>query len=311
MNRISKIWLVCVVLCGVMAASYGQKPPQRPKPRKTGSRGPIFRKPPNKQSVDNQYRQFLDTQWWIGLRFGGNSTQATPEQRFSAFSPINRPEGSTDKIYDDFGTLGLQVGLDFTFYVHGFSFSLQPNYRRVNFRYSNEYTFQATENPNDQLILNYQQDQDLDYLDIPLVIKYDLTKTRLRPFIQVGGFYSTLINANKTVDITGQDLASGGIGDFQGETLIVGATDLFINSSVGVLGGFGFSYDLGNIRLVLDGVYRYGLNNVASSENRFSDNRLVSIGDALDDITLNTIDVSFSVLFPLRFVTSDFKSVFK
>lgn len=257
-----------------------------------------------KRPTENE--RFLQTQWWLGFKAGASTTAADPDMSFNGFSPLNyEPQ---DKQYDDFKSINGHAGLEITLYHKGFSFSFQPNYRRQSFQYANNFEWVDSSNPNNSLTLNYQQDHQLDYIEFPVFIKYDILKTPLRPFIQVGAYYATLVNAQKSVEISGTDYASGYIGPFQDQTLILGVDDQFIKSSVGVAGGVGVSYDLWNIRIILDGTYRYGLNNITNAKNRYSSNQLASIGDALDDIKLKNIAISLGCVFPLRFINRSYQS---
>lgn len=252
--------------------------------------------------------KFLDTQWWLGFKGGVNLSEAEPGDRFSAFSPINFSEEENRKTYSSFEGLAGQAGIEVTFYHKGFSFSLQPNYRRQRFSYSNDFLWEDANNPNSRLELRYEQDHEVDYIEIPLFIKYDFTKTAARPFIQVGAYYATLVGANKSLVVSGADFASGGVGPFENEEVIIGADDLFISSSVGVAGGVGVSYDVLNVRIIFDATYRYGLNNVTNAENRFSENQLSGIGDALDDLEFRNISFNLGILFPLRFLTKGYSA---
>lgn len=253
--------------------------------------------------------KFLDTQWWLGFRGGANLTEAEPGDRFSAFSPINYSAEDNEKTYSSFEGLAGQAGIEVTFYHKGFSFSLQPNYRRQRFAYSNDLLWEDTDNVNSRLELRYEQDHQLDYIEIPLFIKYDLTKTKARPFVQVGAYYATLVSANKSLQVSGADFASGGVGPFENEEVIVGAEDLFLDSSVGLTGGVGVSYDILNVRIIFDATYRYGLNNVTNVQNRFSENQVSGIGDALDDMELRNVSLNLGILFPLRFLTKGYNAV--
>ncbi len=251
---------------------------------------------------------FLKTQWWLGFKAGANATAASPEARFSGFSPVNYSATENNKSYDDYDGITGHAGLEITFYHHGWSFSLQPNYRRQQFTYGNDYTWEETNNPDNSLVLNYSQNHLLDYIELPFFIKYDITQTSFRPFIQIGAYYATLVNAQKSVEISGTDFASGNAGPFETQELIIGANDLFLKSSTGLAGGVGFSYDFWNVRLVFDATYRYGLNNVVDVKNRYAINELASIGDAMDDIKLKNISVSIGCVFPLRFISEGYQS---
>ena len=251
---------------------------------------------------------FLKSQWWLGFRAGANITEAVPDERFSAFSPLNYSSGELDKEYESFNLLGGYAGIEITYFHHGFSFSFQPNYRRQRFEYANEFTWEGTTG-NNTVRLKYVQDHQLDYIEFPLFIKYDIIRaSRWRPFVQLGAYYGLLTSANKSLEVSGSDAASGAASPFENESVIIGAEDLFIQSSAGLAGGIGLNYDVANVRIVFDITYRYGLHNITNTETRFSENQLSGIGDALDNIKMQNISASFGVLFPLRYVTKNSKS---
>lgn len=253
---------------------------------------------------------FLDTQWWLGLKTGVNFSEAVPEQRYAVFSSVNYAASALDKTYNNYKKMGMQAGIEVTFYHKGFSFSLQPNYRRQSFGYENQYTWTNPEVADRELVLHYTQEVNLDYMEIPLFIKYDiLRRAKVRPFIQIGAYYAMLVGAEKAVQISGMNHASGGMNEFEGESLYVGAEDLFIRSSAGLLGGAGINYDLWKIRVIFDIVYRYGLHNISNAQNRYANNRLSGLGDTMDDITLNNLSFNLGFLFPLRFISQDFNAV--
>ena len=262
------------------------------------------------RKAKNTTDPFLETQWWLGFKIGGNLTNVTPGDRFTAFSSADgfAPE-TYDKEYESFNKFGALSGIDVTFYHKGFSISFQPNYRRQRFSYSNDFQWLDTQNANNTLTLNYVQDHNLDYIELPILVKYDILKTKIRPYVHAGFYYATLINADKEVTITGNDLASGFADQFQSDIISLGVTDLFIDSSIGLLGGIGGSYDVGNIRVSLDLTYRYGFNNISNVQNRFTENRLAGIGDALDDLKMQNLSLNLSILFPMRFlIASSYKA---
>jgi hypothetical protein len=256
----------------------------------------------------NQVDKFLDKQWWIGFKAGTNLTEAVPGTRYSVTVPTNYSAARTEKVYDSFNEAGSQASLEFTFFFKGFSFSTQPTYRLSRFTYSNQLYWS---NSSGQLILNYDHEQKTSYADVPLIVKYDITGNKLRPYIQAGIFYSFLINATKSVVVSGTDGTSGTVHDYSGEPIIVGAKDLFHKGYWGLMGGVGLDYNIGNIRVVLDASYWKGMSNVTNTENRYSNNRLAGVGEAMDDLTLNNIVISAGCLFPLRFLSNDFKSLGK
>jgi hypothetical protein len=256
-------------------------------------------------------QKFLEKQWWLGLKMGTNLTKASVLANYSPIVPTNYDLEKINKSYESFNKLGTQAALEISFYFKQFSLSLQPTYQNSKFVYTNRYLWSDEEDGTNTLELNYEQEQKMNYAVIPLLAKFDLTTTKLRPYVQAGGFVSFLINAEKSVGISGIDQASGGTNNFTNEPIIVGATDLFANNYWGLAGGAGLNYHQGNVKFNLDILYQYGLTNVTSPENRYSNGMLASVGDALDDMTLDNIVISIGCLFPLRFLGSGFKSIYK
>ncbi len=246
---------------------------------------------------------FLKTQWWVGIRMGGNFTKAKPTDRFSTFSSSLDPNTNVyDKDYQDFNKAGGHAGIEITYYNQGFSFSFQPSYQRMSFRYTNEYTW-ADAGTNNSYISKYESIQKLDYFELPISVRYEPFKTKLRPFVQAGVYYAFLNNAYKSTEIKITDKASGGQNEYIESNITVGAKDLFIKSQLGWLAGAGVSYPVGNVRLKLDAIYRRNTNNITCAANRYSNDRLTGAGDILDNMKLRNIAVSLSILIPLRFIS--------
>ena len=256
----------------------------------------------------NDQSKFLDKQWWLGFKAGVNLSNPVPTKRYSVVTPTNYSTTSTQKEYDHFNKPAMQATLEVTFNFKAFAVSVQPTYRSSVFTYNHQMAWQSSENSNDRIELKFDQEQQVDYADLPLLMKYEIFGYKLRPYIQLGVFYSILINATKTVSVSGTDYASGGANSFQNEPLIVGARDLFTNTW-GLLGGAGVNYNLGNVRLVLDVSYRQGMSNIVNVDNRFSNDRLNGIGEAQDDLMLHNLVFSAGCLFPLRFLSKNFNSI--
>lgn len=277
-----------------------------------------FKKRNNKKKSPTTYNlkakedeKFLQKQWWLGLKGGVNFTKPIITTRYSVLSPTNYEQEAINKKYENFSETGAQAALEITFYFKRFSLTLQPTYQYSQFIYSNEYLWSDAENPQNTLQLNYAQSQKINHIVIPLLARFDLTTTKLRPYVEAGGFMALLVNADKSIVISGTDLASGGTNNFTNEPIIVGAKDLFAKSYWGLAGGAGLNYHQGNIRINLDILYQHGLTNATAPANRYSNDRLVGVGDAMDDLTLDNIVISLGCLFPLRFLENGFKSLDK
>jgi hypothetical protein len=259
---------------------------------------------------NNEKETFLKKQWWIGLRGGANFSQAVVQKQYYIVTPSNYALTAINKKYESFKEPGSEVAIEITFSYKNLGLSFQPSYYHVGFNYTNEYHWISSAEGG-RFDMNYKQIQRMDYLDFPLLGKMVLTQTKLRPYLQGGFYMSRLLGADKTIEITKTDYASGGANEIQDDPIIVGATDLFAKKHWGLIGGGGLYYTLGNVRLNLDFQYKYGMSNISSTKNRYASDRLSGVGDSLDDIKLNTIAISLGCLFPLRFLENSFKSVGK
>ncbi len=265
------------------------------------------RKAPKFSVGQNKKNTFLQKQFWVGFKAGTNLSQADPIKRYAVISATNYAAATLDKNYTSFQDLGSQATLEVTFQFKNLSISTQPTYSHNVITYSNQFQWINTQAANQSLSQKYSQRQGLDYMTLPLLLKYDVVGNRLRGYVHAGIFYSFLINALKTVTVSGVDIASGGTNNIASQPLIVGTKDLFTNYW-GLMGGIGANYQMGNVKLVLDVTYKKGMSNITNVKNRFSNDQLSGIGDAQDDLKLNNIVISAGVLFPMRFLNSSFKS---
>jgi len=262
----------------------------------------------NKKTKEDE--KFLEKQWWLGFKAGANLSKATVEKTYSVIAPTNYEPSTIGKDYDNFNLVGSQATLEVSFYYKRFLISFQPTYQHSRFAYSNSFVWESTAEQNNRVELNFKQEQKLDHAILPLILKYDIFGNRLRPYVQIGAYSAILINATKSLTASGIDNAAGGENEFRSETINVGAKDLFAKYHWGLLGGVGVNYNLGNnVRLNLDVIYKYGMSNISSTENRYGSDRLSGVGDAMDDLTLDNLSVSIGCLFPLRFLSSGFKTL--
>ncbi len=261
-----------------------------------------------KQSKENE--KFLEKQWWLGFKAGANLSKATVEKTYSIIAPTNYDASSIGKKYDNFNLVGSQATIEVSFYYKRFLISFQPTYQHSRFAYTNQFVWASDDEVSNRVELNFNQEQKLDHAVLPLILKYDIYGNKLRPYVQIGVYTSLLLNATKSITATGIDNAAGGDNEFQNEPINVGAKDLFAKNHWGLLGGAGVNYNLGNnVRLNLDVMYRYGMSNISSTENRYGSDRLAGVGDALDDLTLDNLSISLGCLFPMRFLSSGFKTL--
>lgn len=263
----------------------------------------------NKKKQEKEDVKFLEKQWWLGFKAGANTSKVNVTNRYSVISPTNYDLTSISKKYDNFGLIGSQASLEVSFYFKGFLLSFQPTYQHTRFSYTTHYEWTSGTEVN-HVVLDYYQEQKVDYAIFPLLVKYDIAGNKIRPYVQAGIYSAMRMNATKALSTSGIDYASGGENEFRTETIDVGVDDLFAKYHWGLLGGVGVNYNFKNhVRLNLDVMYKMGMSNITSTENRYGSDRLAGVGDAMDDMTLDNISVSLGCLFPLRFLQSSLQTL--
>lgn len=241
------------------------------------------------------------TRWGFGIKGGMNLTQAKPDDQFSVFSYTIEPENTLaeKEYYKSSENRGFQVTFiaKYTLF-NNLSISLQPTFASYTYGYDSNYAWLDFENNNNSLFLFYKHEQTLNYLEAPLLLRYDILNTPIRPFVHGGAYYGRLLNALKDVDVTGQDNASGATEEFNGATSTIGIDDQYVKSQYGIIAGGGISISLGPANFELGVDYRIGLNNIVDENNRFKDNTLISGSyDILDNMKLRNLSFSMGVIF--------------
>lgn len=246
-------------------------------------------------------------QWWIGVRGGTNFSSVTTQKIYSVFSfTQDVTAGDNAKNYQSFSLPGLQFGFSASYeFIRSLSVNILPSYSSFRFSYDNSFRWYDSESQAKRVTTSYKFETRLQYIELPLTIKYELSKGSFKPYIQAGGYYSFLTDAIKKVETTGVDQASGSDSEINVTELSVGIEERTKKGNYGILGGVGFTYNVGNARFGLEINYHHGLENLDNGAMKFEDNQLITgTYDVPDDYSLNNINVSMQVIIPLKFITS-------
>lgn len=255
----------------------------------------------------SQAKEFLNTQWWLGIRGGTNFTQTSLIESFSGLNPINYNPENLDKEYEEFVNPAFHIGLDVTFFHKGFSVMTFPTFFRNNINYSSQLIWSG-ETERDQYETSYDVQQSITFLELPVAVKYDIIGNRIRPFVMAGAFYSIAFDANKEVQVFETDYASGQPVEFERANIKLNNKEEILNNW-GLLGGLGVSFDFWNIRSIIDVQYRHSFQSIVNSQTRFDENTFSSFGEVQDDYSLQNYSASLSFVFPLRYIDSQFKAL--
>jgi hypothetical protein len=247
------------------------------------------------------------TQFYIGIRGGAILSGAKNYERFSALVSTDSTTVTYDKKYENYKKVTAFSGIEFAFtYKSQFTISLQPSYKRQTFGYSYSNIWYDTSGT--YLKLNNKALIKVDYISLPLIFRFDFTKTALRPYVMAGIVYDIRMQSYKTLTIHAEDTQAGGLSSFEKEQLSSAANSLFIRSALGWTAGAGCSYKVGNIRLIMDVSYRSGLHNIVNQKSRY-DNLFSPTGDVMDNLKLNQWQLSVGCLFPIKYLTNSYESV--
>lgn len=260
---------------------------------------------PKKKRGKNPNSSFLDTQFWLGIKFGMNYADAVPLSGSSGFSPLDYDADKLEKNYAAFALPGGQAGLEMTLYHKSFSAGFHPVYQRSRYSFTNSLEWFG-EQPSEQFATTYESEQRIDVINVPFFLKYDIIRSgQLRPFAMAGMYYSFLTGAERQVHITQTDYSFGAPQEIDAGRLSLGVKSAFKNY-YGWLAGGGISYDYWNIRSVLELSYNHSLSSL--TRPGVSQNELASLGDLNDELNLRQWVMSVSFVFPLRYIDKQFQA---
>ncbi|MCC5930104.1 MAG: PorT family protein [Cyclobacteriaceae bacterium] len=251
--------------------------------------------------------QMETTQWWLAVRGGVNLSSAEAGNTYAVLS-YTQPDMATrnQATYHSFrnpGTaFGFLLGCEF---ADRWSILVMPSYITYIFAYKNTFSWQSTANPEMSVIQEDVHRQRMHYLEMPLLLRYELKKGKIKPFIQGGAFAGRLTKSIRDVETSTLDGVSGG------EALLMtnaysGSTDKYlIKSHLGWLAGAGAMYNLGNARLGLELNFRQSFHRLNNPSTRYADSGFTTgLLDVMDDFSLRNLELAISCMIPLKFITS-------
>lgn len=245
---------------------------------------------------------YLDGQFWIGVRMGGMLSKAVPKERFSIYDATVENANPYDKKYDNFKKLTANVGLDLSYSYKGFGASFQPNLQRMNARFNSGLAWVDNDSAQNSLEYRYENRLIFDYLELPLYFKYEFTKWPVWPYGLVGLSYSRLLTSFRSAKVTAVDRASGGNNEFVLANYSSGSKDMFIPSLFRLNLGLGVAFPIENFKLCADVMYRMPLHQITNQKSRYDDDQLIAAGDLMDNVVLSSWALNISCLIPMKFL---------
>ncbi len=210
----------------------------------------------------------------IGIMGGINTTTISEKQSYSVGSELdNKPQYK--------GRFGFQGGIvaDILLY-RKFQINTGVLFAVKNFTYKNTLLYDNVST------LSSKENQM--WMDVPLALKYNIGKGKLKLFVLGGGSFGLLMSANSKLsrENTGSTVAKESSEKFK---------KIRTPYTYSALLGLGVRYKIGYGYIFLDARYSMGLRNVANAKNRFyteNGDNLFYYGYVSSDFTVNNIAIS-------------------
>ncbi len=203
----------------------------------------------------------------IGIKGGINYTLATPTKRFDVLTSTNSDYKKDYLLFDK--NMASQYAF-LWFYSFNKSLSIGSQVQISTYRYLFENTYNWSDVSN--YSVTYTFDQRHQYLQFPLLFKYTILHKRIRPYIQIGGFYglrySSFVTAETIETETGFETTS------EPTSKLFSNNEQFLYSNVGATSGIGIVYTFKRSRIGIESNFFYGLKNIADKQNRMNDQQL-------------------------------------
>ena len=254
---------------------------------------------------------FTSSQWYVGISTGVNKLQPKLQQGHSEVNLWNVDELETKDYSASIQPMGYQLGLVTIFSpARVLQVAINPSYSQQRWGYRTQYAWNDVENQNNAYELEYQHQYKLHYLMLPLTARYVFLTKRWKPFVQAGIQYQLRVDATKELQSSGTDHTSGTPISIDADKQSTNAVNLFNNSQWAAKVGGGLYYHFTGCMAGIEVNYYYGLQNIVNDQTRYSATRdFQGLGNVLDDIRLSGQEVTFQLVFPLKYLTKSFSPV--
>lgn len=240
----------------------------------------------------------------VGAKGGLTFVQPLVLQKFNVLNPLDNSISSSGikKYKPFFQNIGYQYAFTALYKLNSsLDIRLEPNFTTYVYKYNTEYSWISTGSDAERIDMNLTHRQSLNYLEIPVTIRYLFGSGTAKPFIQGGAYYGFLLNAIKTSEKTETYSNASGSSTLNSEKQTGDAKSLYIRSHYGINAGIGFDYDLTIVHLTFDLNLNFGINSVTNEAGRYSNQQYTSgLYDIQDNIRFIIPSVNIGILFPLN-----------
>ena len=214
----------------------------------------------------------------------------------------DQPSLVMDPVKEYQGSIGYIFGVNMDAVVYRNVYvGLGLNYSRTGFKYKAQYlrdiyaTFDVTD-----LYYESTYKQNLDWISVPVYVKYQFEKIKFKPYAFAGASYNGLIRSRAN-DLTREKIA--GTPETKLERGSANDIDSKNRNNISVNLGVGFMYKTSGIDyIVVEFRYSRFIKNITSGDTRYGDidnqTNIILYGIALDDYSLTSFDLSLKFLRP-------------
>lgn len=254
---------------------------------------------------------FTSSQWYVGISSGINQLQPQVQESHSEIDYWGAEVLETKDYSAAEQPTGYQLGLLTIFSPTRFlQLAFNPSYAQQRWGYRTAYAWSDPESEHNSYEAEYNHQYALHYLQLPLTARYVFLPRRWKPFIQAGIQYQMRVDATKELVSSGTDFTSGAPISLQSEAQSTTATQVFNQHQWAAKAGGGFYYHFTGFMAGFELNYYYGLKSIVNEQTRFSATRnFQGLGNALDDIRLTGQEITFQLVFPMKYLTKSFSPV--
>lgn len=254
---------------------------------------------------------FTSSQWYVGISGGVNQFQPQVQESFSEIDYWRGDVLETKDYSASEQPMGYQLGIVTLFSPTNFlQLALNPSYAQQRWGYRTEYTWSDIDNENNSYELDYSHEYTMHYLQLPLALRYVFLPRRWKPFVQAGIQYQMRVDATKELTSSGTDYTSGFPISLETDRQSTNAVNLFNRGQWAAKAGGGIYYNFVGCMAGIELNYYYGFNSIVDDQARFSATRnFQGLGNALDDIRLTGREITFQLVFPMKYLTKSFSPV--
>jgi hypothetical protein len=262
----------------------------------------VARLPANIKNGGSVYSK--ESKLMVGAKGGLTFAQPIVLQKFNVVNPLdNAISQSGNKTYKSlFHNIGYQYAFTALYKLkESLDIRLEPNFATYIYKYQTEYSWISSGSDAEQIDMSIKHRHSLNYLEIPITLRYLYGSGTARPFIQGGIYYGFLLNAIKSSEKIETYSNSLGTSTLNSEKQTGDARSLYVKSRYGFNAGIGIDYDFSAVHLTFDINLNFGINSVANESGRYSNQQYTSgLYDIQDNIRLIIPSVNIGILFPLN-----------